>query len=65
MAESTPVPTPFPSFESVTSPPTPVPTPFPMDKISVVPTPAPSFGATPTVSKETTGPPTMYAGRDN
>ncbi|KAL7508646.1 hypothetical protein ACHAXN_005775 [Cyclotella atomus] len=60
-----PEPTPIPSVETIISPPTPVPTPIPTDMISVVPTPAPSFGATPTVSKETTGPPTMHAGRDN
>jgi hypothetical protein len=36
----------------------------PKSAIHSAPTIVSTFGSTPTVSKETTGPPTMYAGRD-
>lgn len=54
----TPVPSPPPTEELETPPPTPSPS-----MLTVNPTPAPSFGATPTVSKETTGPPTIINDR--
>jgi len=52
--------TPFPVVTIIT----PIPTEAPVTpRPSFFPTASPSFGSTPTVSKETTGPPTMMRGR--
>ena len=54
-------------FEDVCFPNPPTPTPPEVletpEPTTYMPSPAPTFGSTPTVSKETTGPPTMAAVR--
>mmetsp|Transcript_23417 Transcript_23417/g.56541 ORF Transcript_23417/g.56541 Transcript_23417/m.56541 type:complete len:405 (+) Transcript_23417:67-1281(+) len=52
-------PSPFPTTLQPTKPPTDIPTNKPTNSPTTIPTYAVSFGSTPTVSTEVTGPPTM------